>query len=390
MPDSNSVTFQIFVKAGSVYENLENNGIAHAMEHMFFKWWKKYKNPIEVAQSVDSFGWEFNAYTNIEYVSYYIKSSPEYIEKAIDVISDMICYAKFDTQELEREKWVIIQEIAMYKDDPKDVISEKWNMWRFGDNSLGRPVIWTQKSVMWIDREKLLEYKDNLYTKDNMIFAIVWKIENAEKIQKIIEKKFVWLPSKKKLIRPNYKIKLPSDKFFRYKQKTKQNHLIISAKWFDWSQEEKYASKILSIILGGNMSSRLFQNVREKYGLCYYISSHHLVDIDNWFFKIVAWIDKDRFDFGFEKIMSELEKISSDWVLESEYQNAIWFLMWKLSMWLESSDDISDFIWSQYICYGEFLTLEQLKEKYKKVTIEQINKIAKKLSKKNLRRCRIW
>ena len=116
MKDSNSTTVQILAKAGSIYETRETNGISHFLEHLFFKWWKKYKTPKEVAEAVDSFGWGFNAFTWEEYAWYYVKSAPEFVEKSIDVLWDMILNAQFPQAEMEREKWVVIQEIMMYEE----------------------------------------------------------------------------------------------------------------------------------------------------------------------------------------------------------------------------------------------------------------------------------
>ena len=124
--DANSITVEILVKAGSIYENEQTNGISHFLEHMFFKWGKKYSDPHQVAQAVENFGGEFNAFTSGDHAGYYIKCAPDFVEKAVDVLSDMMVSARFPKEELEREKWVVLQEIQMYKDDPQSLVYDKW------------------------------------------------------------------------------------------------------------------------------------------------------------------------------------------------------------------------------------------------------------------------
>ena len=384
MKDINSTTVEILAKAGSIYETKENNGISHFLEHLFFKWWKKYKTPKEVAEAVDSFGWEFNAFTWDDYAGYYVKSAPEFVEKSIDVLWDMILNAQFPQEEMEREKWVVIQEVMMYEDNPPALVIDKWKQFFYGDNSYGRSTLWPVENIKNFTREDLIKHKDGLYTKDNLILIISGKIENQEKIENIIADIFETLPEKKNIEKPDFEDILPSKQKDFYNKKTEQNHLIISTKWFKWSDPKRYVANVLSTILGWNMSSRLFQNIREKQWLCYYIGAKHYNGPDNWVFLIRAGLEKWRFNFGVEKIYEELERIAKWDITQEEFKKAIWYSIGQIQMWIESSDDMASFVWNQYLLYWEVKTLDEILEIYKNMKLEDVLEIVDRFQKENL------
>lgn len=384
MKDINSTTVEILAKAGSIYETRENNGISHFLEHLFFKWWKKYKTPQEVAEAVDSFGWEFNAFTWDDYAGYYVKSAPEFVEKSIDVLWDMILHAQFPQEEMEREKWVVIQEVMMYEDNPPALVIDKWKQFFYGNNSYGRSTLWPVENIKNFTREDLIKHKDGLYTKDNLILIISGKIENQEKIENIIADIFETLPEKKNIEKPDFEDILPSKQKDFYDKKTEQNHLIISTKWFKWSDSKRYAANVLSTILWWNMSSRLFQNIREKQWLCYYIGAKHYNWPDNWVFLIRAGLEKWRFNFGVEKIYEELERIAKWDITQEEFKKAIWYSIGQIQMWIESSDDMASFVWNQYLLYWEVKTLDEILEIYKNMKLEDVLEIADRFKKENL------
>lgn len=384
MEEANSVTIEIMCKAGSIYEDKKNNGISHFLEHLFFKWGKKYPTPKAVAEAVDKFGGEFNAYTGDEYAGYYVKCAPKFTDKAIDVLADMMNNATFNTEELEREKWVVIQELKMYEDNPIAMAMQKRQWYYFGDNSFGRPIIGTEENIQSFNQEILFKHKADLYSKDNLIITIAGKIENKETIINQLEVEFKNIPETKRIQKSKYTETLPKEHKAFYEQKNEQAHLIISAPGFDGNDQKKYAANVLATILWGNMSSRLFQNIREKQGLCYYIKANHMVQEDTGVFLIRAGIDKKRFDFWVEKIYEEIQKIA-DWdITQEEFDNAIWYNEGQIQMGIESSDQMASFVGNQYLIYKKIETLENILQKYKKLTLTDIKEIAKKLKKEQL------
>lgn len=384
MEDANSVTIEIMCRAGSIYETREKNGLSHFLEHLFFKWGKRYPTPKAVAEALDKFGGESNAYTGDEYVGYYVKCAPEFITKAIDVLGDMMNNAKFSIPELEREKGVVIQEIKMYEDNPMAMTMEKRQSYYFGDNSYGRQIIGTEENVNSFTQEMLFEHKADLYTKDNLIIVIAGKIKDKEAIIHQLQQEFTTLPEKKRIQKPEFIHEFPEHHVGFYEQKNEQTHLVISAPGFAGNDEQKYAANVLATILWGNMSSRLFQNIREKQGLCYYIKASHMVQEDTGTFLIRAGIDKKRFDFGVEKIYEEIENIANGNITQEEFDNAIGYNEGQIQMGIESSDDMASFLGNQYLIYKKIDTLEEILKKYKKLTLEDIKEVAKKIKKEHL------
>ena len=199
-----AITVEIMCQAGSVYENAKTNGISHFLEHLFFKGGEKYTTPQAVAEAVDKFWWEFNAYTGDEYAGYYVKCGPQFINKAIDVLWDMMMNAKFGVDELEREKWVVIQELKMGEDNPISFVINKRQERYFWKNSYGRSIVGTEENIKSFTQDMLFEHKNNLYAKDNLIIVISGKIENKQAIVDQISTIFADLPEHKKVEKPTY------------------------------------------------------------------------------------------------------------------------------------------------------------------------------------------
>lgn len=384
MDDTNSITIEIISKAWSIYETKENNGISHFLEHLFFKWGKKYTTPQAVAEAVDSFGGEFNAYTSNYYAGYYVKCAPNFVHKAIDVLSDMLVNAQFPKEELEREKWVVIQEIKMKEDNPVQLLFDKWKTYYYGDNSFGRSTLWPEENILKFTQEDLFKHKKDLYSKDNLIISIAGKITDIEKVKKLLEESFKDLPESKDITEPQYAPHKPEKKEDFYDKGTEQNHLIIAADGFDGNDDQRYAASILATILWWNMSSRLFQNIREKEGLCYYITAGHYDNPHSGFFAIRAGIDKERFEFGLEKIYEEIAKIAEWDITQEEFDKAIGYTEWQIQMGIETTDEMCSFVGNQHLLYGEIKSLEDILAEYNKLTLEDIKKVATKLHKDNL------
>ncbi len=381
---ANSTTIQVLVKAGSIYETRDTNGLSHFLEHMFFKWGVRYPTPRAVAETLDSFWADYNAFTGNEYAGYYIKCAPKYFNQALDVLSDMLTNAAFPLDEIETEKWVVLQEIAMYEDNPQQLAWTKQNERYNGDNPYGRPIIWPASNVQWFTQENLKEHHRALYTKDNLVIIVAGNIANQAESEEQIAELFWSLPDAKTTPDPIYPDHKPSERSNKYIKETQQNHLIISAPWFSNHSEERFAAKILAKVLGGGMSSRLFQRIREQRWLCYYIwGAHSPADGDGDFY-IYAGMDKNNWDEGLGAIHTELEKIASGDVTEEEYVKALGNIRWSTQMGIETSDQMADFLWYQQLFKGKVRSLDEVLVDYESVTLDQVNALWKKLSQESL------
>lgn len=243
---------------------MKTNGLSHFLEHLFFKGGKKYPTPHSVAQAVDAFGGEFNAFTGDEIAGYYVKSAPEHVHKAVDVLADMLLHPMFPKEELEREKGVVIQEMKMYEDMPQKMVAQHRKKYFYGDNPFGRPIIGTKENVLSFTQEDLFRHKQELYAKDSLLIIVAGRIVDQKALESDLVECFGGLPDHATRHRPPSLHYLPSQHRAHTDAKTQQNHLIISAKGFAYNDDRRYAASVLAVLLGGNMSSRLFQNIREK------------------------------------------------------------------------------------------------------------------------------
>lgn len=372
------------VKAGSIYESVATNGLSHFLEHMFFKWWIQYQTPKAVAETIDRIGGEFNAYTADEYASYYVKCSPEHSMTAIDVLADMMVNAQFPVPELEREKQVVIQEIKMYEDNPQSLVYQRWKPWFLWDNSYGWPIIGTEANVLAFTQDDLFSHKQRYYTKDNLIVVISWSIIDSERLLDSIGNLFGPLPAFSDYVLTPYVTTLPSVRQASFVKQSEQTHLIVSSPGFVYRDDRKYAASLLATILGGNMSSRLFQHIREKLGLCYYIGASHFAESYAGYFLCRAGLDKKQFDLGLDAIYREIDHMVQWDISQTDFDNAQWFKLWKLQLWIETSDDVAEFLGTQYLLYDTIVTIEDLIAQYQSVSLRDVQDLASCLSKDKL------
>lgn len=389
MADSTSTTIEILVKAWSIYETAKTNWLSHFLEHMFFKWWKKYTSPKIVVETIDQVWGEFNAFTGNDYAGYYVKAAPEHAVTALDVLWDMMVYATFPTEEVEKEKWVVIQEIKMYDDRPDAKVLEHWDRQYFGDNSYGWPIIWPESNVISFTQDDLFEHKNLLYTKDNLIITVAGKILDIDAIEQKISDIFSSLPEVTTAQRPAYNPTHPKNTREIFSQWTHQNHIVLWGPGFGHDDKRYIAARLLANIVWWTMSSRLFQEIREKRWLCYYIWCSHQVQPTHGTFIIRAWLSKENYQAWVDAIKQELTAIAQWAITQEELDKAKGNMLGKIQMWIETSDQMADFIGAQQLLYWEIKTLEEIIEAYKQVTLDDIKAIAPMLHPENLYGCTI-
>ena len=381
--DTTSITVQIWVRTGSVYETSENNWISHFLEHMFFKWGKKYTTAKKVTETIDNIWWGFNAFTWRETTGYYVKVAPEYVNLALDLLADMIVSPNFDKNEIEKEKQVIIQELKMNQDNPHKVLLNKFLEFYYGNNPYGWPVIWTENNILSFEQKDFFDYKNALYTKDNLVIAIAGNIKNQKEIEDLIEKLFSSLNDKKTINKAKFLGIQAKEKEWFFKKNVEQNHLILAIPWFDINDERRYAMSLLATILWWNMSSVLFQELREKLGLCYYIWTSHYPNDEDGMFLLRAGLDKKNFKKWVNKINEILDSIVNWNITDEQLEKAKWYFAWKTKMWIETSDEMVSYVLDQYLSTWKIVLLEEFLEKLNKIDLKDIKNVAKKLVKEN-------
>ncbi len=380
--DAESVVVDFFVKTGSRSETEKESGISHFLEHFLFKGTKKYPSALAISSLIDSIGGEMNANTGKEHTQYYIKASNQHLELIFEVLTDMIQNPLFDQEELEREKGVIVEEINMYKDTPMYEIENVLEQKMWPGEPLGRDIAGTKETVTKFTREMFLDYINRHYQAPNMILGISGKY-SQKKFDELVKKYWSGFPKKKF---HGWGKTLDKQKSFRvnlqFKQ-TEQAHLALGFKGLSYASKSLAAQSVLSAILGGGMSSRLFMEVRERRGLGYYVRASGSSYQDAGVFNIGAGVQVGKIEEALKVIMQELEKIKNNLVNLTELNKAKEYLKGKTILALEDNQIRLDWFLERVAFYPQIITPKEAFEKIDKVTAKDVQELAKNLFRKD-------
>jgi len=378
-----AVTALVLVKAGSRWEHAKINGISHFLEHMFFKGAKKYKNAKAVSEAIDGVGGDFNAFTSKEYAGYYVKVAAHHTTLALDVISDMLLHSRFDQEEIEKERGVIMGEYNMYQDTPMYQVA--WNFERalFGNQPLGWDEIGTKEVIAALQRADFVDYKESLYTPGNMVVSLAGAVDHDEVVA-LIQKYFPMEKGEPTREMLAFESGLPTvEKVSLQTKKTEQTHLVCGVPGLPEEHPDHYGLKVLSSILGGNMSSRMFLSVREEKGLAYYISCGTEDYLDTGVFYTRAGVDNNRASDAIKAIVLEYEKIAAEPVPAAELKKGKEFLKGKLTLSLEDSEHVAQMNAHNELLYDKLKSLAEISKAIDAVSAEDVHRIAQTLLKKD-------
>jgi len=379
MPSFESATVMVMVGAGSRYETDKNNGISHFLEHMAFKGTRKRPNAQIIASLIDGIGGEFNAFTSKEVTGYFVKASKNHVELCLDVLSDMLQNLKLDSAEIEKERGVILEEINLYEDTPSRKIGDVYESLLYGDTPMGWDIAGRKEVIKSITRKNFVSYLESLYSAHNITVVVAGGVKPGE-IEKLVENYFGKMVSfdilkHKKLVENQVKPSLN----IKHKN-TEQVHIGIGFRTVSLNSGERYALSVLSAILGGGMSSRLFSEVREKRGLAYYVrtGSEHYKDAGN--LVSTAGLDPKRIEEGIEVILDQYSKFAKGKanVTKKELEKAKEYSKGHLVLELEDSRFVAAFYAQSELLDIKVETPEDLIENTDKVTLEQVEAAAKK------------
>ena len=378
MKASPSVTVMSLIEAGSKYENKQNNGISHFLEHMCFKGTEKRLKAIDISREFDAMGAQNNAFTSQEVTGYWAKASNKHTDQILDIISDMYLRPTFPVADLETEKGVIVEEINMYEDLPNRLVHEVFDELLYGDQPAGWSVAGTRENVRGFERDDFVNYRKNHYVASATTVVVAGDIDPAL-IFKKVSKAFDGMPVTKKVGKKKVVEKQngPMVKL-RFKE-TDKTHLVIGFRAYDLYDKKTQALRILSVVLGNGMSSRLFQKMREELGICYYVRSAVDGLTDHGTFLISAGVDSSRVEEGVKGILDEVKKIKSEKVPESELRKAKDYLIGNMYLGLESSDAQANFFGSQEIMKEKIKTPKEVEKEIQKITAKDISKVAKEI-----------
>lgn len=383
MPSLESVTVTVWFKTGSRNENKKNNGVSHFLEHMFFKGTTNRPSAKQIAEEIDQIGGVQNAGTSKEYTEYYIKCRADKIEVAFDLLSDMTINSLLDKDEIEREKGTIIEEIRMYEDTPMMNIGEVFEGLIYNGHTLGMDIAGTEKTVAGMKRLDFLDYRDSFYATDNMVITVAGGV-NQNTAKELAKKYFGKLKeSKSQKSKTNSKFEITQDKpqIKLHNKKKEQAHVVLGFRADGKNYEHKYAQGLLSVILGGGMSSRMFTEVRERRGLAYSIRTAMDRYTDCGYIGTYAGLDTKRAVEAVKVMLDEHYKINNNQspITKQELNKSKEYLKGHLALALEDTSDVSSFFGNQILFDKEVLTPEEVFKKVDKVTMDEVNNEAKRL-----------
>lgn len=372
-----SVTVLVFCGAGSRYETNSERGISHFLEHMFFKGGKKYVNTQQVSAAIEGVGGDFNAFTGKEYAGYYVKVAHPQTELACDVLSDMLLHASFPPDEIDKERGVIIEEKRMYEDTPMYRAGWDFEEMMLGDCPLGWDTIGTEEVINKVTQADFQRHKDELYTPDNTVITFSGRI-TRDRALALAEQYFGALKGKKA------KTYLPFEKFHNKRvwlrqKETEQAHLVLGLPGVPSQHPDHFAQKLLGIILGGNMSSRMFLRIREARGMCYYISTDVDSYMDAGIISTRAGIDQSRVGEAVAAIRHEYDVCAKDGVEPDELQRAKDYLKGRITLSLEDSEERANFLGKQALMYPHIRDTQEYFACIDAVTKEHVDGVASRL-----------
>jgi predicted Zn-dependent peptidase len=372
IPYVHSVSIGIWVTSGSRHESLDMNGITHFIEHLMFKGTPR-RSSLDIAREIDAVGGVLNAFTGREYVCYYAKVLSTHLQMAVDLLSDIFLNSKFDADEIEKERKVILQEINMLEDTPDDFIHDLFcqNFWK--GHPLGRPIVGTEASVESLNRDFLMTHKTGTYCAENIIIAAAGNIDHNELIR-LVSDLFSSVPAgNDAAITPQ---PIYGNDVLHFEKELEQLHICLGTRALPQNHAHRYESYILNAILGGSMSSRLFQEVREKQGLAYSIYSYMASHSDSGSLVVYAGTSQDKMDEVIEIILREMRRLKLDLLTSEELSAAKEQLKGNVLLSLESSDNRMSKLAKNEIYFGRYQSLEDIMNGFDRVTSQSVQELS--------------
>ena len=374
--NTEAVTVLVLVKTGSKYEKKEINGISHFLEHMYFKGTKKRPTTLVIAETMDKIGGIYNAFTSEECTGYYAKTVSTQFDTALDWVSDIFLNSTLSSKEIEKEKGVITEEINMRLDHPMTYVHVLWSKLLYGDQPAGWDIIGTKENISNMTRKKLVDYMNEQYVSSNTIVCVAGNI-NSDLAVKKVKKHFSSIKEDESVKKQSVVERQSEPEVIIQTRKTDQTHLCLGTRAYNLFHAQKYAQKLLAVILGGMMSSRLFVKIREKLGMAYYISTISEANPDSGYLLTQIGVDNKKVETVISAVLEEYKKISKQKVPASELKKAKNYIKGKTALLLEPSDALASFFANQELLEGKISTLKEIFKKVDKVSSSDILKVAK-------------
>ncbi|MCC7174255.1 MAG: insulinase family protein [Bryobacterales bacterium] len=374
IPHVRSIAVGVWMGTGSRQESAEQNGISHFIEHMLFKGTRN-RSAEEIARAVDSIGGHLDAFTAKETVSYSAKVVDEHLPIAFDILSDLVLHPLFQPEDIEKEKGVVLEELKMEADNPEYLVHELFSASFWKGHSLGKPILGTRETVRRFSRETVEDYYRRVYVPSNIVITAAGNLDHGRLLE-MTRARFEELPANGPVARdvaPSTHARIN----LRQKKSLEQIHVCLGVPCYPMPHEKRYAASVLNTLLGGGMSSRLFQNIREKRGLVYAVFSEISAFRDTGCISLYAGTSRESLREVVRLILEEFRRLKQELVPEEELRRAKDNLKGALLLGLESTSSRMANLARQYLYFGRFYGLEEMAASVEQVTAGEIQEAAR-------------
>jgi predicted Zn-dependent peptidase len=382
LPRVQSVAIGVWIGVGGRYESTKLSGISHFIEHLLFKGTEK-RSQRDISGAIEGRGGFCNAFTQEESTCYYARVAYDHAWKALDILTDMYLHPRFDQADIDREKGVIVEEIMMYRDQPEHVVQEMLieNLWR--DHELGRPLIGSPETLKSINRDQIIAFKRKKYVPEVTVLTFTGKVNHDECVKMVAK----FMGRIRPAPAPSYQLvnaTVPQRNLALKERKIEQTHMALGFRIFGRHDRRRYALKVLNVILGENMSSRLFQTIREKHGLAYSISSGIQLFAETGALVINVGLDGNRRNKAVELVLREIKRLKNDPVSLKELNMAKQYVTGHLRLALENPLGQMMWIGEYLLGYGAITSPEEVVEAITAIRTEDVQKTAEAVFKDRL------
>jgi predicted Zn-dependent peptidase len=377
MPQVGSVACFITLAAGSRYETPQSKGIAHFAEHMFFKGTEKRPTARSISTEIDAIGGEFNAFTGKELTGYYVRCGTDTRDVALDVLTDMLRNSVFDAEEIEKEKGVILEEMNVYLDTPQRYVGNVYDRLLYADQPLGWDILGTRETIEATARETFTSYLDTWYQPERIVVGIGGRL--GEGLTDRLEELLGDIEARATGHAPPVELPPDGSPVLLHTKESEQAHLVLGVRGYALGHPKRYALQLLSVVLGGGMSSRLFTEVRERRGLSYYVHAANTAYTDAGTLYTGAGVDVNRIDEALTTIIGELRKIAAEPVPADEFEKARGFAKGRFVLRLESPQALIQFGLRREVLEGELEEPDNVLRELDAVTAEDVQDVARDL-----------
>jgi predicted Zn-dependent peptidase len=377
MDHAQSVSCFVMFAAGSRYERREESGIAHFAEHMFFKGTERRPTARDIATEIDSIGGEFNAFTGKELTGYYVKCATETRDVALDVLVDMLRNSRFDSEEIEKEKGVILEEMNVYLDTPQRYVGNVYDRLLYADQPLGWDILGTRETIEGATRDTFTSYLGTWYHPERIVVGVGGRLGDGllERLEELLGD---MAPQETGAAA---QVELPPDgsPVLLHTKQSEQAHLVLGVRSYELGHPRRYALQLLSVVLGGGMSSRLFTEVRERRGLSYYVHAANGAYTDTGTLYTGAGVDVSRIDEAISTIIGELRKVAAEPVPADELEKARGYAKGRFVLRLESPQAMIQFGLRREVLENQLEEPDDVLRELDAVTAEDIQEVAREL-----------